>query len=293
MAWGFFKKMIIADRLAVLVNTIYNDPHSFSGFPLIVATICFAYQIYCDFSGYSDIARGAAQTMGFKLMLNFDRPYFSKTVSEFWQRWHISLSTWFRDYLYIPLGGNRVSKLRWSFNILITFLISGLWHGANWTYLAWGGLHAAYMIVEFHIHKHILRINNFLKTFTTFGLVCFAWIFFRANSLHDALYISQHLGDGLGFVLQQLFHFKITAIINLFLVPGETELRLSLHEFGIAITGIVLMELAHLSQDRINFMALLNRQPRMIRWSFYYAVAFCLMILGVWLNDLKFIYFQF
>ena len=139
MLWGMFKKVVIADRLAIAVNQVYGNPHDYTGVPLIVATVFFAFQIYCDFSGYSDIAIGAAQVMGFRLMDNFNRPYFSKSIAEFWKRWHISLSTWFRDYLYIPLGGSRTKTWRWQFNLFITFLASGFWHGANWTYIIWGG----------------------------------------------------------------------------------------------------------------------------------------------------------
>ena len=137
MAWGFFKKLVVADRLALYVNDVYSAPRNFNGLQLTLATFFFAYQIYCDFSGYTDIALGTAQVLGFRLMENFDTPYYSRSISEFWHRWHISLSTWFRDYLYIPLGGSRVSKRRHILNLLITFTISGLWHGANWTYVLW------------------------------------------------------------------------------------------------------------------------------------------------------------
>ena len=146
MLWGLFKKIVIADRLAIIVNTVYAKPGDFSGIVLLLATYCFAIQIYADFSAYSDIALGAARVMGITLMENFDRPYLSTTMSEFWKRWHISLSTWFRDYLYIPLGGNRVSTQRWCFNIMIVFLLSGLWHGANWTFIIWGALHGFYLL---------------------------------------------------------------------------------------------------------------------------------------------------
>ncbi len=146
MAWGLFKKVVIADRLSVMVDYCYDNPTSFSGLTLLVATIFFAFQIYCDFSGYSDIAIGAARTMGFKLMTNFDAPYLSKSISEFWRRWHISLSTWFKDYLYIPLGGNRVGEMRLYINYLIVFTVSGLWHGAAWTFIIWGFLHGFYLV---------------------------------------------------------------------------------------------------------------------------------------------------
>lgn len=139
MAWGFFKKIVIADTLSQYVSKVYGTPHDYQGFALVLATIFFALQIYCDFSGYSDIAIGTAKLMGIDLMTNFRSPYFSQNVKEFWGRWHVSLSTWFRDYVYIPLGGNRVSKFRHALNLMITFLVSGLWHGANWTFVAWGG----------------------------------------------------------------------------------------------------------------------------------------------------------
>jgi len=146
MVWGFFKKVVIADRLSEYVNTVYNNADNYGGFHDIIATFFFGTQIYCDFSGYSDIAIGSAMVLGYDLMLNFRRPYLSRSIKEFWSRWHISLSTWFRDYLYIPLGGNRVVKWRWYYNLFITFLISGLWHGANWTFVVWGALHGFYLL---------------------------------------------------------------------------------------------------------------------------------------------------
>src|SRR5690606_39664978 len=146
--WGFFKKIVIADRLAIYVNGVYNSPYEYSGFPLIVATLFFAFQIYCDFSAYSDIAIGTARIMGFDLMENFRQPYFARSIREFWARWHISLSTWFRDYLYIPLGGNRVPFPRHLLNLFIVFLVSGLWHGASWTFVIWGALHGLFVVGE-------------------------------------------------------------------------------------------------------------------------------------------------
>ena len=146
MLFGLFKKVVIADRLAEHVNQVYNSPDQYFGISIIMATILFAFQIYCDFSGYSDIAIGAARVMGIRLMINFNLPYSSRSISEFWKRWHISLSSWFKDYFYIALGGNRVVKWKWYYNLLLTFLVSGLWHGANWTFLLWGLLHGIYMI---------------------------------------------------------------------------------------------------------------------------------------------------
>ncbi|MGZ5286161.1 MAG: MBOAT family O-acyltransferase, partial [Flavisolibacter sp.] len=146
MMWGMFKKVVIADRLVQLTDPVFNDPHAYSPMVIVLAAIFFSFQIFCDFSGYSDIALGSARVMGFKLMKNFDRPYQARSISEFWKRWHISLSTWFRDYLYISLGGNRVSIPRWYFNLFFVFLVSGFWHGANWTFVIWGALHGFYLV---------------------------------------------------------------------------------------------------------------------------------------------------
>ena len=212
--WGFVKKLVIADRLAIYVNAVYNNPEHHNGMTFLIATIFFAIQIYCDFSGYSDIAIGTAKVMGFKLMTNFNRPYFAKNISEFWKRWHISLSTWFKDYLYISLGGNRVSIPRWYFNLMIVFIISGLWHGANWTYIIWGALNGFYLvfaIITYGLRKKIARfvgldklpqLNQFLEIITTFSLTCFAWIFFRANNVTDAFTIIKKISkfDGPIFI---------------------------------------------------------------------------------------------
>src|ERR1035437_1138836 len=198
MIWGLFMKIVIADRLAIYVNAVYNNSVQHSGLTLLLATIFFAFQIYCDFAGYSNMAIGAAIVMGFNLMANFNRPYISASISEFWKRWHISLSTWFRDYLYISLGGNRVSVPRWYFNLFIVFVISGLWHGANWTFIIWGALNGFYLVFAILTENWRKQFNHFiyldtlprlhrtLQIMITFGLSCFAWIFFRANSLHDA-----------------------------------------------------------------------------------------------------------
>ena len=198
MLWGFFKKLVIADRCAALVDIAYADPAGQDGLSLALATYLFAFQIYCDFSGYTDIAIGAARIMGFDLMVNFRTPYRSASISEFWSRWHISLSSWFRDYLYIPLGGNRVVKWRWYMNLLVVFLVSGLWHGANWTYICWGGLHGLYLVLALlfaGFWKHadtatglvrMPKLKHALNVVVTFLLVIIAWVFFRANKVEDA-----------------------------------------------------------------------------------------------------------
>ncbi len=200
MIWGFFVKMVIADRAAVLVNTVFDNYRMYGSTELVLAAVFFALQIYCDFGSYSLIAIGAAKIMGFELMENFNTPYFACSIREFWSRWHISLSTWFRDYLYIPLGGNRRGRARKAANIMIVFLASGLWHGADWSYVVWGGIHGAYQVIGDYLasfrEKCIrkLRVNTacfswkFLQTAVTFILVVFAWIFFRADSIGDAFH---------------------------------------------------------------------------------------------------------
>ena len=203
MLWGFFQKLVIADRAAIFVNTIYNDPNNYAhvGFVPILATILFAFQIYCDFSSYSDIARGAAEIMGFSLMKNFDTPYFSQSVAEFWRRWHISLSTWFRDYVYIPLGGNRKGTIRKYVNLMIVFAVSGLWHGASWNFVIWGMLNGFYQVfgaltmpVRNRIAGHSDLFSARLgRMIITFSLICFSWVFFRANSTTEAIILLKNM----------------------------------------------------------------------------------------------------
>ncbi len=197
---GLVKKIVIADRLAIIVDLVYQNPVQFSGFEIVIATIFFAIQIYCDFSGYSDIAIGSARIMGIKLMENFRQPYFAHSIADFWRRWHISLSTWFSDYVYIPMGGNRVKLSRWVFNIFVVFLVSGLWHGANWTFVFWGGLHGLYLIIPriLKLIPLVNKIQNYLasniygyitRIIWTNIFVLFAWIFFRASDLNSAFEI--------------------------------------------------------------------------------------------------------
>jgi D-alanyl-lipoteichoic acid acyltransferase DltB (MBOAT superfamily) len=195
MLWGFFKKLVIADRLAIYVSGVYGHADQYHYLNLIIATIFFSVQIYCDFSGYSDIALGTAKTMGYELMVNFNRPYFANNIKEFWKRWHISLSTWFRDYLYISLGGNRVSVARIYLNTAIVFLISGFWHGASWNFVIWGALHTVYILL-YNFKTDILKfklpnkpLTNAFSWVFTFCLVALAWVFFRANTTAEAFLI--------------------------------------------------------------------------------------------------------
>ncbi|CAG0995567.1 Peptidoglycan O-acetyltransferase [Anaerolineae bacterium] len=285
MAWGFFKKLVIADRLAILVNQVYAHPGDYQGLALIVATIAFAFQIYCDFSGYSDIAIGAAQVMGIRLMKNFDRAYFSQSISEFWRRWHISLSTWFRDYLYIPLGGNRAGAARWQLNLFVTFLVSGLWHGANWTFVAWGALHGFYFLLAIWaapVRDRFVRtigltrvpwLHQLVQMTVTFALVAFAWIFFRAETIADALYIATHLLSGLS-------------------PTGLFDLGLSRLEFGIAVAALVVLFGVEFLQRHGSLRERLARQPVWVRWAAYYALVMSILLLGNFTQQ-TFIYFQF
>jgi len=291
MLWGLFQKMVIADNLAPLVDSVYNDPTHHSGVGLVLATLLFAFQIYCDFAGYSDIAIGAAQVMGFTTMDNFNRPYFSKSVPEFWRRWHISLSSWFRDYLYFPMGGNRVSTPRWYFNLFIVLLICGLWHGANWTFIVWGGLHGIYLVfsgftrnIREKIHKamgldRVPRLHNYFKGTVTFSLVCFAWIFFRANNISDALYIISHLFTGWGSVTARALKAA----------PFFDPLKFHLVA-GVVSVGILL--LIHLSQGDNHFDQWLSKKRVSLRWTVYYSMAVAILLFGNFGNK-EFIYFQF
>ncbi len=188
--WGLFKKIVVADNLAIIVDAVYASPQQYNGLALICATILFAFQIYGDFSGYSDIAKGTAKILGFDLMINFNLPYFSKNVSEFWRKWHISLSTWFKDYVYIPLGGNQTKGFK---NTLLTFALSGLWHGANITFLIWGLLNGLMVYADKYIFKRTYNFHSWLKIGLTFIGIDFCWIVFRASNIGDAWYIITHL----------------------------------------------------------------------------------------------------
>ncbi|MEO0599465.1 MAG: MBOAT family O-acyltransferase, partial [Chloroflexota bacterium] len=285
--WGFFKKVVIADRIAIYVNAVYNDVGSFTGLPLIIATFFFAFQIYCDFSAYSDIAIGTARILGFDLMENFRQPYFSQSVREFWARWHISLSTWFRDYLYIPLGGNRVSLWRNLFNLFFVFLVSGLWHGAGWTFVIWGALHGvavAFLALLRHFKLDLLPGKNPLMVLTrlsiTFVFVCFAWIFFRANSLADAQYVIAHL---LLFDASQ----DIFAPFADGLLAMQTEFYLSMA----LIAGLVIFDWF---DAKLTLPRMLAKTPLVIRWGAYYAITAVVMFSGLYGSGAEqFIYFQF
>jgi D-alanyl-lipoteichoic acid acyltransferase DltB (MBOAT superfamily) len=283
--WGAFKKIVIADRLAAYVNVVYNDVHSYSGLPMILATLFFTFQIYCDFSGYSDIAIGTARILGFNLMENFRQPYFAKSVRDFWRRWHISLSTWFRDYLYIPLGGSRVSFIRNLVNLLIVFVVSGLWHGANWTFVIWGALHGGYIVIEtLAIHLTGKRepgsIQLWIQRGVTFLLVVFAWIFFRANTAGDAFFVVQNIFDfseGRTKLLQPLFGAVLDVRVEFLLSLG-------------LIAFLMIVEWANTQWQLQKF----SLRWIAVRWALYYAAAFFIIFtLLVNTTEQAFIYFQF
>ena len=225
MIWGLFKKLVIADRLGIYVNGAYNYVDQQDGMTLLLATIFFSFQVYCDFSGYSDIAIGTAKVLGFDLMTNFRRPIFAKSTGEFWKRWHISLSTWFKDYLYFPMGGNKGSVPRWYFNLMVVFLISGLWHEANWTYIIWGGINGFYLVFAIMTKKYrekfntltgikkLPRLHLFFQIIITFLLITFSRIFFRSQTVEDAITVIKKIltfkgsifNDGTAILLYSFF----------------------------------------------------------------------------------------
>jgi alginate O-acetyltransferase complex protein AlgI len=280
MLWGLFKKVVIADRLALYVNDAYGNAEAWPGSNLAIATVFFAIQIYCDFSGYSDIAIGSAKVMGFKLMTNFNRPYFAKNIQEFWKRWHISLSTWFRDYLYITIGGNRVSRLKTYQNVAIVFIISGFWHGANWTFVIWGAVHAiliiGYMFYREKIQKKKTRgwLADILSIGLTFFVVCIAWVFFRAENLQDAVLIINKMlhTDWQGFAL---FY--------------GVESKFGYMSLIIVLFMIIVLFVNEYFQD-VQQMAL-NKKP-VADVMFNSFILFCVISFGVF-QEMNFIYFQF
>jgi D-alanyl-lipoteichoic acid acyltransferase DltB (MBOAT superfamily) len=274
--WGLFKKMVIADNCALVVNPIFENYQTASGLELIMGAILFAFQIYGDFSGYSDIAIGVAKLFGFDLMTNFRTPYFSRDIAEFWRRWHISLSTWFRDYVYIPLGGSRVTKAKAIRNIFIVFLVSGFWHGANWNFIAWGGIHAALFIPIFligknrtHLHEgnHIIpSFNEVFQITLTFSVVCIAWVFFRADSVYAAL-------GYLEGIVQN---------------PFTEGLRISDFYLSISVIGILLfVEWIFKGKHILDF------EFPLLRYAGYLGVVMLILFFGAFFNPQDFIYFQF
>ncbi len=295
MVWGFFEKIVIADRAAILVNQVFNYSTYYSGFEVLVGMLLFAVQIYGDFAGYSDIAIGAAQVMGFDLMANFRRPYFAQSVGDFWRRWHISLSTWFRDYLYIPLGGNRRGKLRQNINLMIVFLVSGLWHGAAWTYVLWGGLNGAYQVIgsrtkplrERAMRRLNMRRDTFshkvLRALITFLLIDVSWVFFRASTVGQAFSM---LGSLFGTFNPWIF------------VDGSLlNMGLSLAEWMVLLLSIgALVIVSALKERGMALRDTLAKQEAWFRWLICLGAVFAVLIFGIYgpgFDAASFIYFQF
>ena len=292
--WGMVKKVVIADRIALITDPIFNQPHNYSGITLYVGVVLFHIQVFCDFSAYSDIAIGAARVMGFKLMTNFNMPFHARTVSEFWRRWHISLSTWFRDYLYLPLGGNKGTKLQTYRNLFIVCFLSGLWHGASWTFVIWGLLQGAYMIIGSVTKKarkkfndkigisKILWLDHSLDIIITFSLTAFARVFFRGNSIGDALYIVKKLFD----IPVEIARAITTKSVTFLHLPAFKEMLLP------CIVLISLLEIAHLLKLKYKLEDTFSRKPAAIRWSLYFSGLILLTFFGVYESH-QFIYFQF
>lgn len=295
MIWGFFLKLVIADRAAIFVNTVYGDYMTYAGWYIVVATMLFAVQIYCDFYGYSIIAMGAAKMLNIDLMENFDAPYLSTSVATFWRRWHISLTSWFKDYLYIPLGGSRKGKIRKQINKMIVFLVSGLWHGTSLSFVVWGGLNGMYQIIgevtkpvrDFFVK--ILRLNRqtvahkLMQIMGTFVLIDFSWIFFRASSLRESIAI-----------IKQMF-----SINNLWIFFDESIYKCGLDgkNFRLLLICIIVLLLADFCKNRkIKIHEVIEKQDYWFRWLFIaFAVGF-ILIFGIWgptYEAANFIYFQF
>ena len=290
MLWGCFEKLVVADRAGLVVDTVFGGYAAYGGTERLLAAVLYAVQLYADFAGYSHIAQGAAGVLGIRLADNFRQPYLAQTVREFWGRWHISLSSWLRDYIYIPLGGSRRGRLRQYVNLMVTFLVSGLWHGAAWHFVFWGGLHAVYQIAGRLTAPLRTRINlgqgllpRWARRLVTFGLVTVAWVFFRADSVHQAL---SYLGGIAGWPDPWVF-------------TDGTLLGLGLDGWGgfvLFCAVLLLVGVDCLHERGIRLRPVLARQPAAYRWIVYYAAAAAVLVFGIWgpgYAAANFVYFQF
>jgi alginate O-acetyltransferase complex protein AlgI len=285
IAWGLFKKVVIADRVGILVDHVYSRPHDFNGISLIIATFFFALEDYCDFSGYSDIAIGTARIMGIKLMQNFNYPIFSKSISDFWSRWHISLTAWFRQYVYKPMMKKNKSVTWHMFTVLFVLFLVGLWHGPNWTFIAWGILNALYLIIATATRKPWrvflaaigLGKHETFSILGTFSLLCFSVIFFRADTISNAFYVAGHIFT----FIPDLFHFHHLQYMGM----KNSELLFS-------FLLILFLVATEFMQIRYSLFNKFLKQPVYIRWAFYYIALFVIGIYGIF-EHREFIYFQF
>lgn len=271
MLWGFFMKLVVADRLSLYVEAVYGNVGLHTGWSYVIATVFFALQIYGDFAGYSMIAIGCARLFGFDLMQNFKRPYFSTSFRDFWSRWHISLSTWFRDYLYIPLGGNRGRQSRTYFNLFLTFLISGLWHGANWTFVLWGAIHGFFQILERLFNQmKFPKLPKLISIFFVFAVTCLAWVFFRAENVEDA------------------FHIINTVFTN----PGNSVHIGDKGIFSFSILGMMILIIIECIMEYYPNVSMLNHRLIAVRYAAILIMLILIISLGVF-DGSQFIYFQF
>ncbi len=287
---GLFKKVAVADVLAPVVNNVFDNPAEYTGLSLMIATILYTFQIYCDFSGYADLAIGYSKMLGINLMQNFHSPYFSKSISGFWRRWHISLSSWFRDFVYIPLGGNRVGKMRHMFNTMVTFVLSGIWHGASLNFWAWGGVHGILLCIENGLnkgrerHKKGLRRSGFAeaaKWGLTFVCISVAWVFFRANSLRGAVYIISHYFSQWQFNLS----YVKASIVSM----GFTELTCV-----VVLVSLGILVVIDWLQCKRSISDVLGVQKPYIRWGIYFFFVFYILFCKMYMaQSQQFIYFQF
>jgi alginate O-acetyltransferase complex protein AlgI len=309
MLLGFFKKIVLADNLALIVQPVYSSPEEYSGMSALVATVAFAFQIFFDFSAYTDIARGISRVLGFEMIENFNRPYFATSIPDFWRRWHISLSSWFRDYLYIPLGGSRVARWRWLMNLWIVFLLCGLWHGANWTFLIWGALYGLYYLMNYALapvaqqlvdHTLLARLPRLCHAFRvvlTFALVCWAWVMFRAESLAQALTIWGNIAhvpvDAFDYLVQivkegvPFMPLKASGLSWLAHPNGKVSL-MPVYAIVLTIGYLIVSYRVRNSDDGPVFAA----QRGAYRWSAYFFALLSILLLGRF-GGAPFIYFQF
>ena len=280
MLAGFFQKLVIADRAAIFVNSVYSNIDSFSGSTIVAAIFIFGIQIYCDFAGYSNIAIGAAEVLGFRLTKNFDLPYMSTSISEFWNRWHITFSTWLKDYIYIPLGGNKCSKLRMYINLMITFIISGLWHGSSINFVIWGAINGIFIVIDKIFKSLAIKVPKFVAWITTYVAINFTWLFFRAENLEQIKKI-------FGKIIN---NFSIQNVNEIWNFAGEK------FEFLALVIAILLMFFINLINSKSDILSKIFKMNIVIRWILYYIIIFSIIIFGIYGIDTantEFIYFQF
>lgn len=295
MLYGLFQKMVISDNAAIVVNEVYDNYKRYGSLELIFATVLFAFQIYCDFGGYTNIAIGAAKVMGFELMENFNTPYLADSVTDFWRRWHISLTSWFRDYLYIPLGGNRKGRIRKYINMMVVFLTSGLWHGASWHYVVWGGINGLYQIAEALLKPVYTRVcrsleidkktfsHRFARLMITFILINVSWVFFRADGVRQALVIIKRICT----------EWDFSVLLN----DGLLTLGMARQQCSMLFVSLLILLLVDVCKYfKLDLMGQLCRQGVWFQYSIYLLFIFAVLIFGSYgpgYDASEFIYFQF